>query len=67
MVISFHNIIVFIFCDNVRKYVTMQLRIYGGGCMTSSDFNYDEFLAEYRMIWNNRLLAASDRSSEDTL
>ncbi|MDQ1001942.1 hypothetical protein QFZ28_002342 [Neobacillus niacini] len=35
--------------------------------MTSSDFNYDELLAEYRMIWNNRLLAAGDRSSEDTL
>ncbi|MFJ5757605.1 hypothetical protein ACIQAA_00370 [Neobacillus sp. NPDC093182] len=35
--------------------------------MTSRDFNYDELLAEYRMIWNNRLLAASDRSSEVTL
>ncbi|WP_419956443.1 hypothetical protein ACN6MT_14820 [Neobacillus niacini] len=32
-----------------------------------ADFNYDELLAEYRKIWNNRLLTASDRSSEDTL
>lgn len=67
MVISFHNIIVFIFCNNVRKYVTMQLRIDGGGCMTGRDFNYDKLLAEYRLIWNNRLLTASERSSEDTL
>jgi hypothetical protein len=35
--------------------------------MTIGDFTFDELLAEYRMIWNNRLLAASDRSSEDTL
>ncbi|MEC1521339.1 hypothetical protein P9D43_04685 [Neobacillus niacini] len=32
-----------------------------------ADFNFDELLAEYRKIWNNRLLTASDRSSEDTL
>jgi len=35
--------------------------------MTIGDFTFDELLTEYRMIWNNRLLAASDRSSEDTL
>lgn len=35
--------------------------------MTIADFNFDELLAEYRRIWNNRLLATSDRSSEDTL
>lgn len=32
-----------------------------------ADFNFDELLAEYRKIWNNRLLTTSDRSSEDTL
>ncbi|WHY03603.1 hypothetical protein [Neobacillus sp. DY30] len=32
-----------------------------------ADFNFDELLAEYRRIWNNRLLAVSDGSSEDTL
>jgi hypothetical protein len=37
------------------------------GILTSSVFNFDELLAEYRMIWNNRLLATSDSSSEDTL
>lgn len=35
--------------------------------MTKEEFNYDELLSEYRMIWNNRLLASSDRSSEETL
>lgn len=35
--------------------------------LTIADFNFDELLAEYRRIWNNRLLATSDRSSEDTL
>jgi hypothetical protein len=35
--------------------------------LTIADFNFDELLAEYRRIWNNRLLTASDRSSEDTL
>ncbi|MEH7014369.1 hypothetical protein V7087_26770 [Neobacillus niacini] len=35
--------------------------------MTIADINYDELLAEYRMIWNNRLLAASDSSSEETI
>lgn len=29
--------------------------------------NFDELLAEYRMVWNNRMLVASDRSSEETL
>lgn len=33
----------------------------------SADFNFDELLAEYRKIWNNRLLTTSDRNSEDTL
>jgi hypothetical protein len=32
-----------------------------------ADFNFDELLAEYRRIWNNRLLAVYDKSSEDTL
>ncbi|MEH6996471.1 hypothetical protein V7075_27830 [Neobacillus drentensis] len=35
--------------------------------MTIGNSNFDELLAEYRMIWNNRMLAASDRSSEETL
>ncbi|WP_257009402.1 hypothetical protein [Bacillus sp. 7884-1] len=35
--------------------------------MTIGNINFDELLAEYRMIWNNRMLAASDRSSEETL
>lgn len=37
------------------------------GILTIADFNFDELLAEYRMIWNNRMLAASDSSSEETL
>lgn len=37
------------------------------GILTIADINFDELLAEYRMIWNNRLLAASDSSSEETL
>lgn len=35
--------------------------------MNSTDFNFDELLAQYRMIWNNRLLAINERSSEETL
>jgi hypothetical protein len=35
--------------------------------LTIADFNFDELLDEYRRIWNNRLLTASDGSSEDTL
>ncbi|WP_238579269.1 hypothetical protein [Neobacillus niacini] len=35
--------------------------------MTIAEINFDELLAEYRMIWNNRLLAVSDSSSEETL
>ncbi|WHZ01380.1 hypothetical protein QNH48_20600 [Neobacillus sp. YX16] len=35
--------------------------------MTIGNINFDELLAEYRMIWNNRMLAASDRNSEETL
>ncbi|WP_256989122.1 hypothetical protein [Bacillus sp. EB106-08-02-XG196] len=35
--------------------------------MTIGNINFDELLAEYRMVWNNRMLAASDRSSEETL
>ena len=34
--------------------------------MTIENINFDELLTEYRMIWNNRILAASD-SSEETL
>jgi hypothetical protein len=37
------------------------------GLLTKEDFNFDELLSEYRMIWNNRLLASSDRSSKETL
>jgi hypothetical protein len=37
------------------------------GVLTIGNINYDELLAEYRMIWNNRMLAASDRSSEENL
>ncbi|PAE37063.1 hypothetical protein CHI06_21250 [Bacillus sp. 7884-1] len=37
------------------------------GVLTIGNINFDELLAEYRMIWNNRMLAASDRSSEETL
>jgi hypothetical protein len=37
------------------------------GLLTIENINYDELLAEYRMIWNNRMLAASDRSSNETL
>jgi hypothetical protein len=29
--------------------------------------DFDALLAEYRKIWNNRLLDTSDRSSEETL
>ena len=39
----------------------------GVGLLTIGNINFDELLAEYRMIWNNRMLAASDRSSEETL
>lgn len=35
--------------------------------MTIGNINFDELLAEYRQVWNNRMLAASDRSSEETL
>jgi hypothetical protein len=35
--------------------------------LTIENINYDELLSEYRMIWNNRMLAAPDRSSEETL
>lgn len=35
--------------------------------MTIGNINFDELLAEYRKVWNNRMLAASDRSSEETL
>jgi hypothetical protein len=35
--------------------------------LTIGNINFDELLAEYRVIWNNRMLAASDRSSEETL
>jgi hypothetical protein len=35
--------------------------------LTLGNINFDELLAEYRVIWNNRMLAASDRSSEETL
>ncbi|MCM3692680.1 hypothetical protein [Neobacillus niacini] len=35
--------------------------------MTIVNINFDELLAEYRMVWNNRMLATSDRSSEETL
>jgi hypothetical protein len=37
------------------------------GLLSKGDFNFDELLSEYRMIWNNRLLASRDRSSEETL
>ncbi|TDL76845.1 hypothetical protein E2R56_01295 [Rhodococcus qingshengii] len=37
------------------------------GVLTIGNINFDELLAEYRMIWNNRMLDASDRSSEETL
>lgn len=37
------------------------------GLLTIGNINFDELLYEYRMIWNNRMLAASDRSSEETL
>jgi hypothetical protein len=37
------------------------------GVLTIGNINFDELLAEYRMIWNNRMLAVSDRSSEETL
>lgn len=37
------------------------------GVLTIGNINFDELLAEYRMIWNNRMLAASDRNSEETL
>ncbi|NWQ42132.1 hypothetical protein MLOOGBEN_15645 [Bacillus sp. EB106-08-02-XG196] len=37
------------------------------GLLTIGNINFDELLAEYRMVWNNRMLAASDRSSEETL
>ena len=36
------------------------------GLLTIENINFDELLTEYRMIWNNRILAASD-SSEETL
>lgn len=35
--------------------------------LTIGNINFDELLGEYRMIWNNRLLASSDHSSEETL
>ena len=35
--------------------------------MTIGNINFDELLAEYRRVWNNRMLATSDRSSEETL
>jgi hypothetical protein len=35
--------------------------------LTKGYINYDELLSEYRMIWNNRLLASRDWSSEETL
>lgn len=37
------------------------------GLLTIGNINFDELLAEYRQVWNNRMLAASDRSSEETL
>jgi hypothetical protein len=37
------------------------------GLLTIENINFDELLDEYRMVWNNRMLAASDRSSEETL
>jgi hypothetical protein len=37
------------------------------GLLTIENINFDELLAEYRMVWNNRMLATSDRSSEETL
>ena len=37
------------------------------GYLTIENINFDDLLAEYRLIWNNRLLASSDRSSEETL
>jgi hypothetical protein len=37
------------------------------GLLTIENINFDELLAEYRMVWNNRMLAASARSSEETL
>jgi hypothetical protein len=35
--------------------------------LTIGNNNFDELLAEYRKVWNNRMLAASDRSCEETL
>jgi hypothetical protein len=35
--------------------------------LTIRNINFDVLIGEYRMIWNNRLLASSDQSSEETL
>ncbi|MFP7300549.1 hypothetical protein [Neobacillus niacini] len=35
--------------------------------MTIEKIDFDMLLAEYRSIWNNRLLIASDKSSEEIL
>lgn len=37
------------------------------GLLERGNINFDELLADYRSIWNNRLLATNDRNSEETL
>ncbi|MEH7354458.1 hypothetical protein V7150_12905 [Neobacillus drentensis] len=35
--------------------------------MARINMNYDHLLEEYRSIWNNRILAADNKTSEETL
>jgi len=39
----------------------------GGIWLAKVNMNYDHLLEEYRSIWNNRLLAAGNKTSEETL
>jgi hypothetical protein len=51
----------------VRKYVTMQVKTKGGDGLSKEKISFDHLLEEYRLIWNNRLLEAVEKSSKETL
>jgi len=45
----------------------MHVKGKGGIGLANEMINYDHLLKEYRSIWNNRILAANNNTSEETL